>query len=156
MYNSSSRMPHVFQNRVEHDRVDIDYREEAKHRAQLTNIAVWSLHSGRCTFNPDEQYWTLMDDKSFELETVETAKLISSRQQFHGINDNREKYEACLKNFSGITGHFGDVTAVLRRIDVCPHGGIFYLDTMSEFDEISAVASTMLAATLITCVSEPS
>jgi hypothetical protein len=145
-------MPHELKGQKEHDRMSTtDYCKEAKRRAQLTNIGVWSRYSRRYAFTSKEQYWTLMDDKSFELQTIEAARLIKSRRQFHGINNSQEKYDACLKKFPGINGHFGELTVALRRADVCPHGGIFYLDTMSQLDEKSAVASTMLAATLSAC-----
>jgi hypothetical protein len=147
-------MPHQENNLFEHDRADIDYREEAKRQAHLMNICMWQQQSKRLTFNSKEQYWTLMDDRSFELETLKTHNLISSPSQFHGVNDNERKYKACMEQFFGIQGYYGEWTTILRQNDICPHGGIVYLDTMSQLDEYSAIASTMLAATLEACGSQ--
>lgn len=144
-------MPHVRNSRASHDRVVVDYRVDEKRRAQLQNIRIWRSLARRRRLRPAEQYWTLMDAKSFELETVEGSGLLVRRSQFHGVNNIPGNFRECVRNFPGISAHPGDWLDVMGTAPACPKGGIVYLDTMAQLDEISAEASTLLAATLEVC-----
>jgi len=124
-----------------------DYRNDRKQKAHLKNIEVWSHLTGRRVLSPEEQYWTLMDDNSFELQTLEEQGFLK-KAQFHGVNRDAEKVQACKTLFPGIETYLGEWTDIVRRYNPCTNGGLVYLDTMSQLDQISPVASTLLTATL--------
>lgn len=121
-----------------------------KHHSHEKNIDVWRNFSKRKRFTPVEQYWTLADTESVEFESM--SALLRSSEQYHGVNDSEDKI-AKLKGMhpEGACFHLGDWCTVVGSERPCPSGGIVYIDTMHQPDQLRAKASTMLAAAMRNC-----
>lgn len=125
-----------------------DYRTEAKRECHLLNIEHWRQLTGRKALNPDEEYWTLADDESFEVESLEQAEFLPDRSLFHACNDNEGKLKALAKKFPGINTHHGHMERTAGDFCMCPHGGIIYLDTTYRLDLHRANASYLLTVVM--------
>lgn len=126
----------------------INYKAEAKHEAQLTNIEAWRKITGRKSLYAKEQYWTFIDSESFEIDTIESAGFLRSRRQFVGVNYDPYICKNYSKKYGVRTIDLPWDLAVLKERP-CPNGGLIYLDTMDELDgEKNRRASTLLNCTM--------
>lgn len=125
----------------------MEFRNEQKRNSHFKNIEVWQHLTNRKSLNASEQYWTLMDDNSFEVESLEMCEFLV-RNQFHGVNLDEEKCDKCRDKFPGININHGEWCEVVRRNSPCANGGIVYLDTMCQLDQVKSTGSTLLLATL--------
>lgn len=121
-----------------------------KRHSHEKNIDVWREFSKRNRFTSEEQYWTLADPESIEYQSVNV--LLRSPAQYHGVNDDQDKYQKLIdKHPAGVRFHRGEWCLVVENERPCPSGGIVYIDTMHQPDQLRAKASTMLAAAMRNC-----
>jgi hypothetical protein len=125
-----------------------------KQDSHLKNIEIWRELSGRFEFLPGEQYWTLADPNSIEFDSVHNSGILQRPNQYHGINDDPDKISALRakhKMVDKTNFHAGDWCLVVDNERPCPCGGIIYIDSMNQPDQIRAKASTMLVAAMRSC-----
>lgn len=113
----------------------LNLKKVEKRVAHLANIEVWRNLSGRRSFLDTEEYWTLIHHESTEIGDVLGSGLISSLDNFHGINNDKTVFEECRRKYPEVKLHFGDWHMQMHTLDPCPSGGIVYLDTMTQVDE---------------------
>jgi len=120
-----------------------------KHDAYRKNIEIFQRESGQKKLRPDQQYWTLVLNKSDEA-TIMSRDLGVSPSQFHGVNRDPEVYEKCLAEYPGANLYLGDWCDVLDQQEICPNGGLIYIDSTSEFDRENGhpIASAMVTKAL--------
>src|ERR1035437_4799453 len=126
--------------------------EFSKSAVHANNISVYQKMAKLGQLPDDGEYWTLMHPDSDELETLDSKKFLK-RHQFHGVNDDHDLYQKCLKNWPEIErqSHLDDWIWVVSTHIICPRGGLVHLDTMTEYDRVRPGASTMTVATLRNC-----
>ena len=131
----------------------IKYGKEKRFSHQK-NVEVWRELSGRNKFSPVEQYVTLADTSSEEYESMMDLSILDNPSQYHMVNRDMEKLTILKKRYPLVPAdnfHHGDWSIVMNCGPLCHHGGIMYIDTMSEPDNTRPIASTMLAAAMNNC-----
>lgn len=129
----------------------VDYQTQSKREAQLFNIVMWDQFTGRDYLLSWEQYWTLIDTNSFEIETLEDAQFLRSRQQFVGVNIDAQVCCDYATKY-GIKTIPLEWRQALRKQRSCLNGGVVYLDTMVELDgRRNKIASALLNETMEAC-----
>lgn len=125
-----------------------------KRSSHLKNIEVWRELSGRRMLSLKEQYWTLADPNSIEFDSVRSIGLLQRPNQYHGVNNDHSKILELRDKHSGLNEknfHHGDWCLVVENERPCPCGGLVYIDSMNQPDQVRAKASTMLAAAMRSC-----
>jgi len=108
-----------------------DYDVQEKRNAHHVNVAIWSNITGRKSFYPCEQYWTLIDSTSNEVDNILESGLIASRTQFHGVNLSSDVCREFSKR-TEVQTYAGEWLAVIAAEKPCPKGGLIYLDTITQ------------------------
>lgn len=106
-----------------------NYRNAAKRRAREFNVLQYQRMTERGFLAGSEEYWTLLDCSSDEIETLERIGFLRNRKQFCGINRSQQACNKYAKKY-GVRTLTGSVGMLLAEYPPCPRGGLFYLDTM--------------------------
>jgi hypothetical protein len=127
---------------------------DKKRGSHVKNTDVWQELSGKPRFSLKQEYWTLADPDSVEYESMDSLGILRSPSQYHFVNDDPSKI-AVLKAKYGKqvpeqNFHCMDLCHAMLN-SPCKHGGIVYIDSISEPDKKHPVASTMLISALRNC-----
>ena len=141
--------------RLNHINPDLGSKRSAsaKREAHYTNFKVWCELTQRVSLNPQEEYWTLILNKSrsVEVQDLHESGVIPNFSGVHGVNMDPSIISLCVQEYPGIHLHTGEWVEVINRRPPCPHGGIVYFDSQNQPDGKEEIASSSLVRTLEVC-----
>ena len=123
------------------------YKTPIKQAVQRFNLAMWRNYTKRAALAADEEYYTLIDLNSLEIETL-MAEGFCTKSQIVGVNrDPAVAAEYAAKH--GVTTIGLEWKQAILKRPPCPNGGLIYLDSMVELDGCTTSVEGVIASSVM-------